>query len=102
MADLPKAPDATLVIFGATGDLTKRLLVPALVNLCGDGLLGRLQIIGIGSREGDDEMLRGQLDEFAPKDKCWDALRGAVRYLPGDFTQDAVYEMLTHGLPTMA
>ena len=98
MADLPKAPDATLVIFGATGDLTKRLLVPALVNLCQDGLLGPLKIIGIGSREGDDEMLRGLLDEFAPKEKCWDDLRGRIRYLPGDFTQDAVFEMLAEGL----
>lgn len=98
MADLPKAPDATLVIFGATGDLTKRLLVPAIVNLCGDGLLGSIRIVGIGSREGDDDMLRDQLDEFAPDEKCWADIRAQVRYLPGDFTQDAVYEMLAHGL----
>ena len=94
VAELPRAPDATLVIFGATGDLTRRLLVPAIVNLCGDGLLGGLKIVGIGSREGDDAMLRGLLGEFAPRDKCWDDVRGRIRYLPGDFTGDAVYERL--------
>ena len=94
MADLPRAPDATLVIFGATGDLTRRLLMPAIVNLCDDGLLGGLKIVGIGSRDGDDAMLRGLLDEFAPKDKCWDDVRGRVHYLSGDFTQDAVYDDL--------
>ena len=94
MTDLPTAPDATLVIFGATGDLTRRLLVPAIVNLCNDRLLGKVEIIGIGSREGDDEMLRGLLDEFAPKNPCWDEVRGRIHYLPGDFTQDAVYDAL--------
>jgi len=92
MAELPKASDATLVIFGATGDLTRRLLVPALVNLCGDGLLGTINVVGIGTREGDDEMLRGMLDEFAPKDGCWDDLRGRIVYRRGDFTQDDIYE----------
>ena len=89
------APPATLVIFGATGDLTRRLLVPALVNLCGDGLIGDdLRIIGIGSRDGDDEMLRAGLDEFAPKDECWRGLRGRISYLQGDFTQEPVFAAL--------
>ena len=65
------APAATLVIFGATGDLARRLLVPALANLCAAGLIGDdLAIIGIGSREGTDEDLRAGLDEFAPKNEC--------------------------------
>ncbi len=62
-AALKQAPPATLVIFGGTGDLAKRLLVPAIVNLCGDGLIGdTLDIIGIGSSDGDDESLRQGLD----------------------------------------
>lgn len=35
----PVAPAATVVILGALGDLTRRLPVPALVNLAGSGLL---------------------------------------------------------------
>ena len=95
MVDLPEAPAATLVIFGGTGDLTRRLLIPALVNLCADGLIGDdLQIIGIGSRDGDDETLRAGLDEFAPEGECWPKLRGRISYLSGDFTQDAIYGTL--------
>jgi glucose-6-phosphate 1-dehydrogenase len=42
------APDCTLVIFGAGGDLAKRLLMPALYNLAGSRLLGdRLTILGV-------------------------------------------------------
>ncbi|UAK23510.1 glucose-6-phosphate dehydrogenase [Sphingomonas nostoxanthinifaciens] len=94
-AQPPQAPAATLVILGGTGDLTRRLLMPALVNLCGDGLIGDdLKIIGVGSREGDDEMLRGLLDEFVAKGPCWDKLRGCISYLPGDFTTDELFEAL--------
>ena len=89
------APPATFVIFGATGDLTRRLLVPAIANLCGDGLIGDdLKIIGIGSRDGGDEDLRAGLDEFTPKNPCWTKLRGRITYLQGDFTQPQVFSDL--------
>ena len=43
----PTAPPATLFLFGANGDLVKRLLIPSLYNLLRDGLLDdRTQIIG--------------------------------------------------------
>jgi glucose-6-phosphate 1-dehydrogenase len=88
-------PPATLVIFGATGDLTRRLLVPAITNLCSDGLVGSdLDIIGIGAREGDDAMLRDLLDEFAPAGSCWKAVRERISYLSGDFTRPEVYAAL--------
>jgi glucose-6-phosphate 1-dehydrogenase len=46
------APPCTLVIFGAGGDLTKRLLMPALYNLAVDGLLdGGMQIVGVNHGE---------------------------------------------------
>jgi len=94
-AALKQAPPATLVIFGGSGDLAKRLLVPAIVNLCGDGLIGDgLDIIGIGSSEGDDESLRQGLDEFAPKGGDWRKLRQRVAYLQGDFTQAPVFAEL--------
>jgi glucose-6-phosphate 1-dehydrogenase len=88
-------PPATLVIFGGTGDLTRRLLIPAITNLCSDGLVGSdLDIIGIGARDGDDAMLRDLLDEFAPKGDCWQAVRKRITYLSGDFTKAEVYAAL--------
>ena len=95
MAPPKPAPAATLVIFGATGDLARRLLVPALAHLCGDGLIGDdLKILGIGSREGMDEDLRAGLDEFAPKGECWKRLRSRIFYLQGDFTKSEVFDAL--------
>ena len=94
-AALKQAPPATLVIFGGTGDLARRLLVPAIVNLCGDGLIGdTLDIIGIGSSEGDDESLRKGLDEFAPKNASWKNIRKRITYLQGDFTQPQIFDDL--------
>jgi glucose-6-phosphate 1-dehydrogenase len=91
-AALKQAPPATLVIFGGTGDLARRLLVPAIINLCGDGLIGdKLDIIGIGSSEGDDESLRKGLDDFAPKDAGWQTLRKRISYVQGDFTQSPLF-----------
>ena len=59
------ARPVTLVIFGATGDLTRRLLVPAIINLTRSGLVGDdLTILGVGIDDGDDEFLRRRLDEF--------------------------------------
>jgi len=94
-----QAPPVTLVIFGATGDLARRLLVPAIANLCGDGLIGEdLRIIGIGSRDGSDEDLRAGLDEFTAKGECWQRLRSRITYLQGDFTQEQVFEDLRQKL----
>ena len=90
-----QAPPATLVIFGGTGDLARRLLMPAIANLCGDGLIGDdLRIIGIGAREGTDEELRASLDEFAPKGDCWRTLRDNITYVQGDFTKEPVFAQL--------
>ena len=50
------APPCVLVIFGGTGDLTRRLLMPALRNLRRDGLLAEnFALIGLGSRDIGDE-----------------------------------------------
>ena len=56
---LPAPPPAALVIFGATGDLTKRKLVPALYALAVDGLLPeRFTVIGAARSELTDDQFR--------------------------------------------
>ena len=65
----PPPPPCTLVIFGATGDLTRRLLMPALRNLRRNGLLpDDFALIGVASRDiGEDgfrEHLRKGMEQF--------------------------------------
>src|SRR5215216_1826548 len=52
---LPHAEPCVIVIFGATGDLTKRKLMPALCRLLGLGCLDSVRIIGVGRTEMTDD-----------------------------------------------
>jgi glucose-6-phosphate 1-dehydrogenase len=64
-AQLAAAEPCTLVIFGASGDLTKRLLAPALRNLDADGLLPeRMAVVGFSRTAASDDVtsLRGFRD----------------------------------------
>jgi glucose-6-phosphate 1-dehydrogenase len=97
----PPAPPCTLVIFGATGDLTRRLLMPALRNLRRDGLLpDDFALVGVASRErGDDgfrDYLRKGMGEFkggnGPADIDWFLERS--RYLAGKFEAPETYQAL--------
>ncbi|MEZ0496850.1 glucose-6-phosphate dehydrogenase [Sphingomonas sp. IW22] len=95
MSNAPAAPPATFVIFGARGDLTRRLLVPALVNLVRAGLLADdMTLLGISHHDGDDEHLRQALDDFVEDDAAWRKLRDRIRYLRGDFADTATYQAL--------
>jgi len=95
------APACTLVIFGATGDLAKRLLVPALRNLRRDGLLPEdLALIGIASRDIGDDGFRDRLREGMKQFKAgkgdedieWFASR--ARYISGKFEDPATYQKI--------
>lgn len=85
-----------MVIFGATGDLTKRKLFPALYNLAKDGFLPeKFAIVGVGRQEMLSEDFRKQiiadLKEFIGKD-CDKALlkyfEERTYYTGGDFDDD--------------
>ena len=105
----PQAPKAMLVIFGATGDLSHRLLMPSLINLTASGLVGDdLSILGIGRAEGDDEWLRTGFEDFQRSNRgegaidagddrerdAWMSLRSRITYLRGDMTDAALYDQL--------
>jgi glucose-6-phosphate 1-dehydrogenase len=89
----PKAPPVTLVIFGAMGDLTRRLLIPALANLRREKLVGDgLKILGVSHHAASDDDLRKALDQFVDAgDEGWRKLRGHIAYLKGDFDDDATF-----------
>jgi glucose-6-phosphate 1-dehydrogenase len=84
----------TLIIFGASGDLTSRKLIPALFSLCRNGFLPeKSPIIGVARRgkSVDDfrEELKSALIEFASADEVaagWDKFARRLRYIQTDFS----------------
>ncbi|MGI8783112.1 MAG: glucose-6-phosphate dehydrogenase [Acidobacteriota bacterium] len=96
------APPCAIVIFGASGDLTRRKLLPALYNLAREQRLAPgLAIIGFARREKSDEAFRDEMkqavEEFSrtPLDaKIWDSFAQGMHYLQGDFQDASCYEKL--------
>jgi glucose-6-phosphate 1-dehydrogenase len=94
------APPATMVIFGALGDLTRRLLTPSLLNLAQEKLIGDdFRVIGVGHREGDDELMRQELEGALDLSDeahaaAWAGLRERLTYVTGDFNDAAMYDRL--------
>jgi glucose-6-phosphate 1-dehydrogenase len=103
---LRRADPCAFVIFGAGGDLTKRLLVPALYNLAAAGLLpDAFAVIGVARQEiSHDEFRRNMaaaLREFAtrtPTAKLIEPLVARFRYVRGDFDDPTTYERLKREL----
>jgi glucose-6-phosphate 1-dehydrogenase len=99
---LPVAP-TTLVIFGATGDLARRKLLPALYNLAHDGALPeRFHLVGVSRQEKEHEDYRAECEEAIrrfsrrpPKEDVLKALLEEVKYVPGVFDDDSVYSELS-------
>lgn len=93
---MKKADPCVMVIFGATGDLTKRKLFPALYNLAkGDFLPHTFAIVGVGRQEMTTEEFRSQmtanLREFIPNgadEKLIDWFAERSYYTGGDFDDD--------------
>jgi glucose-6-phosphate 1-dehydrogenase len=90
----------TLTIFGATGDLSRRKLLPALYNLAHEGALPeRFNLIGSSRSDmphGDfREMARDAIRQFsrrAPDEKVLSALIDHARFVPGSFDDPKVYD----------
>src|SRR6476469_3856298 len=96
---LPVHP-TTLTIFGATGDLAHRKLLPALYNLAHEGSLPeRFNLIGVSRRDKPHEDFRaemresiGQYSRTEAKPEVLDALLSRAMYIPGVFDDPQVYE----------
>lgn len=99
MSRTPEVADAFL-LFGATGDLAKKKLWPALYQLTIEGRMN-MPIIGIARSELTDAEMADRAAE-AVRAKVGDkvdeaalsAMMGRVRYLPGDYTNDATWPRL--------
>jgi glucose-6-phosphate 1-dehydrogenase len=98
---LPVHPTA-LVIFGATGDLAHRKLLPALYNLAHEGALPeRFDLVGVARSEMTDEEFRASVRESVerfsrtrPDPKVLEGLTSEMRYVPGSFDDQRVYTEL--------
>ena len=95
---LRRTPDPfAMVIFGASGDLTHKKLMPALYALLLRRLLpARFAIVGVARSAGDDDSFRADMeqavrrharDEF--RQDVWDELAAALHYVSTDFADDA-------------
>ena len=93
---------ATLVIFGASGDLTRRKLLPALYQLSlGQRLPARFSVIGVARTPMSDDQFRQHLHdslrEFAGQDALDEvgrSLAGRMHYLAGEMNDPALYKRL--------
>ena len=98
-----RAGPCVIVIFGASGDLTKRKLLPSLYNLAASGLLAEaFAIIGVGRREWSDEDFRQQMrsavSEFATQKvdpALWTKIEQRLRYCRGTYTDAGTYQKLS-------
>ncbi|HLH51720.1 MAG TPA: glucose-6-phosphate dehydrogenase [Roseiarcus sp.] len=109
-AGVKPAPPCTLVIFGAAGDLTKRLLTPSLYDLAVAGLLDeKTAIIGVDHADLNDQTWTQSLSEAlrsftADKSaefhaghierQAWDWLSRRLSYCKADFDDDAAFATL--------
>ncbi len=103
MSEIFKLADpCTMIIFGATGDLTKRKLFPALYNLAKAKFLpDNFAIVGVGRQEMTSEdfrsQIRGNLLEFIGKDVDKDLLKWfeqRTHYTGGDFADKKTFNEL--------
>lgn len=103
MTNGKKADPTIIIIFGGTGDLTKRKLIPAFYNLFLDNSMpDRFAILGLGRTPLNDEDYRNELSEglnaFSrrkPDDGQWEKFKSSVFYFPANINDEASYQQLT-------
>ena len=101
-------PLTQVVIFGASGDLTARKLVPALFAADGEHLFpGDLQLIGVARRPWDDQAFRDVIDKTAPRPKdsspeAWKSFLSRTSYVQTHLETAADYQALAKRLDAIA
>jgi glucose-6-phosphate 1-dehydrogenase len=105
------APPCAIIIFGATGDLTKRKLLPALFRLAQQQLIpAQFAIIGTARQEVSDDDFRDRMrqaltefseEESAVDEPSWERFATGVSYVAGDFGDPKTYTDLQAKLNTV-
>src|SRR5246127_5869348 len=102
----PVPQPCAIVIFGATGDLTHRKLIPALYNLAADGdLPAGVAIVGFARRNKSDDEFRRDLEEATRKfsrqpvrDEIWNTFGQSIFYHQSEFGDESGYKTLAKRL----
>src|SRR5262245_60427615 len=101
--DIPPSEPCVMLLFGASGDLAKRLLVPALYNLACDGLLSdNFALLGTAREPLTSEQFRERMSidikQFHTRKEfdqgAWGNLVKRFHYTAGDSTAPATYATL--------
>ena len=98
-------PACAIVIFGANGDLTKRLIIPALYNLARTNLLPKsLALVGVDHNKKTSEEWTAQLKDFLGQvlaknneeidEALWGQVARSMNFLSGDFEKPETYSGL--------
>ena len=106
LSSRPLPQPCSVVIFGASGDLTYRKLIPALYNLAADGdLPAALTVVGFARREKTDESFREELQDAAKKfsrsglnDEVWKSFSQRLFYHRSEFGEAEGYKSLAQRL----
>ncbi len=99
----------SIIIFGATGDLTHRKLVPALYNLAAEGALPQaVNVVGFARRDKTDESFRAELGETTRQfsrrqvnEDIWAGFAGSICYHRSAFDDPAGYATLAERLDAL-
>jgi glucose-6-phosphate 1-dehydrogenase len=91
-----------LVIFGVTGDLSRKKLMPAVYDLANRGLLPPgFALVGFARRDWEDqdfmEVVHESVKKYARtefREEVWEQLSQGIRFVPGEFGDDAAFEQL--------
>ncbi|MEO7261993.1 MAG: glucose-6-phosphate dehydrogenase, partial [Jatrophihabitantaceae bacterium] len=104
---LPRVPEpCALVVFGVTGDLARKKLLPAVYDLANRGLLpADFVLLGFARRDWED----GDFEDLAKKaakehartdwnEEVWSRLSGDIKFVAGSFDDDAAFDELASTL----
>ncbi|HEY3014474.1 MAG TPA: glucose-6-phosphate dehydrogenase [Nocardioides sp.] len=104
---LPRiAGPCSLVLFGVTGDLSRKKLMPAIYDLANRGLLPPgFALVGFARRDWHDQdfaqVVHDSVKQHARtefREEVWQQLAEGFRFVPGDFSDDLAFEKLKHTL----
>jgi glucose-6-phosphate 1-dehydrogenase len=93
-------PPSVLVIFGASGDLTSRKLMPALAELIDRGFLSpQFTVVGVARTEMSDQDFRTRMATAVdPAPASWTEASARFRYITGEYTSPETFALLTEVL----
>ena len=104
---MPSAPPCTLVIFGASGDLAKRKLIPAIYEMMREKLLpDQFVLVGYARSPMTDQQYRDECRDAVQKfartqpvePEVWKKIEQNIAYVQGDYGSDADHQRLEETL----